>query len=427
MMPTHDGVAVAAFTKVLEESGNLQTWQHVLELQRHVAAHLVPQAVSSVREWLLAPEKGACEVMPAKPCATKISLRYDYLVVMCTFFRSLHLVRAQYRLWLNRHQHLIVSDHLVGGPDDGLVGLRWGSSLSMKSLAGMQCAHRRRVAEYDFMLVLDDDSAINIVALDAMLTREAVAPQVPRVLTQEVRADPQHRSEALAVAGPVRWDRKAARLRSKGKDVDRLRDQFSPLRATPCPPLSAAQPCTITRRATARPGLANTTATAGEPSEHHPEGPWPPGLWMDAGFPGGGLGILLSVSAAAALAPFIPGCMRCLTCPIFGAANAARVNATTQRGYWNGTVPTEIRLARDASDRALGFGHCPPEPSSRQLRCAGTDVSVGACWARAGFLTQALPAHVGRPWAAHLSSSKRDGTEFARAVVRAVNASPWPC
>jgi len=496
---------LAWLATVLRDTGELQSWHRTLELQHHLASLFNRTSATeraSLLEQLTHPTQGAgstsssgsCTVTPAVRCSQKSPLRNEYLIVMTTFVSALPLVRIQYELYMKEHQHLIVSDHwLSGTSDDLLVGLRWGTSMAMKTLAGITCAHTRRVAAYDFMLVLDDDTAVDVASLDAILVATGVQANVPRLLTpggashrraaasspdiaqQRPMSDSTNHSDGSAQEHEARWGRKEARLRSKGKDVTAYEQSYAPVRHEPCPMLSSRLPCVITgghalSEVDSR-GDGGRAWLASQPL-HRPDGPWPVRLWMNAGFPAGGVGMLLSHAGAAHLDPFVPTCLQCLTCPFYGASNVARAGEVTQRGAWSSSgstkdiekspaapasiagagaadhhlsaVPDAVRTARDAADRLLGFGECAvdgegaaaaaddEERGRRNPRCAGTDVQLGACWARSGLLTQELTqnvldtastervdgAVVPSTWSRHLSNEKRNHTLFAEAVAR---------
>ena len=147
--------SVRSMTRALERTADLQTWSHTLKLQDRLHAEIdhAGASVMELRDWLMRPDAdGSCKVTPAQKCSGSARTKYAYLVVMSTYVKSLPFVRIHFDAWMKRFQHLVVSDHILSGtPDDRLVGLRWGTSLAMKSLAGTICAHNRAVSHYDFM------------------------------------------------------------------------------------------------------------------------------------------------------------------------------------------------------------------------------------------------------------------------------------
>ena len=394
-------MALVAFEQLLSSTGALQNWGATLAFESALVHHLnfltSPADKRQIEHSLLEPT--SCRVTRAAPPAKCSRLSFSFLIVVTTHFDSLHLVRAQWDLWMSAHQHLVVSDHRRGSPEDFLVGMRWGSAMAMKSLAGISCAHSNRIAPYDVMLVIDDDTGLRLRHIDAALFTQRVSPGVPRLLSLPSPSQ---------AAAPQERQRKETRLTAKGKDVEAYHASVQPLRSQPCPQLSTSEPCLLDSAAALPQPGGNGTQEQHLAGMHTPHGPWPAHRWGTASFAGGGEGMAITHAGVAALLPFVPGCLQCLTCPFFGASNAKRSSFETQRGGYTtsanangssaegtgglGRVPPEVRAARDAADRLLGFGSCPPEAagSGKAPRCAGTDTQVGMCWARAGYVPQAL-------------------------------------
>lgn len=307
-------------------------WDRNDALQANLSAQLRALSANDIaltRSALTLPHSHSrCCVTPARdPCPT---LRWRFLIVMITNHERLPLVRAQHDAWLRRHDHLVASDW---ASTHGLVGLRWGGSAAHRALAGLQCAalasrrgvETKNMNPYDWLVVADDDTALDVPRLDLLLTQGHADPSRP-IMVGAMMHDVPRLSTAREGARPVACS------------VPPANGQAAPKWMHACP----------------RP--------VGVPPRSN-------GHWSDSvGWPFGGEGIVVSAAAVPVLLDVMAECMRALTCPFFGALQRGRV--------------PQLGVRKDA-DTMLGFCGIQPAASDVQLgRCFGRAGHVPAAIGR---------------------------------------------
>jgi len=359
--------------------------------------------------------------------------RLSHIVVMSSMSSRLHLANVQYHAWVHSHDHLIACEERqyfpLNHPLTWLCGMNYGSPLAHRALAAVLCAHRTPQRQaYDWMLVVDDDTVVNVATIDALL-RGAAPRAVPSMLGS--RVDMQLNGSVDEACGP-------SVPHSGGSKQDRHALFVS----------SSRSPCSAH-------SYANSSAWAFSAQPH--AGGWVQrGAWA-VGWPYGGHGILVSQAAAVALERVGEDCLACLTCPIYGTYTSHHHSLASSDDDRSATMASsanksdgggnhDLSAALVQAEAALGFGKCGgisydehthkcasayngrhewderrrrhrfvPDQNCVGLgmRCAETDVQLGLCFGRAGYAPQALPR--GR-WSTHLNAIRGNLKAFEAAV-----------
>jgi len=94
---------------------------------------------------------------------------YALAVALSTFAGRRWMARLTVQHWLHRFPRLIVSDW---DDDDasGLVGMRWGTGFTWRGLAPMLCLADALCGRFDWVLFCDDDTVVDVPALSALLS-----------------------------------------------------------------------------------------------------------------------------------------------------------------------------------------------------------------------------------------------------------------
>jgi hypothetical protein len=137
---------------------------------------------------------------------------YRYAFLVQTTESRLHLTRAQEGAFLSRYPHIVaVGDPTLSGAagtasSDDLVSMRWGSNYGQKTLAGILCASRALHDRFDFLVILDDDTAVNTRALDAVLRADPVRfdPTKPLLMGPRVDSPKMCLHETVARGGTLK-------------------------------------------------------------------------------------------------------------------------------------------------------------------------------------------------------------------------------
>lgn len=333
-----------------------------------------PATATALQKALLHPGGCACNVTRAR--RSTISRErgkpsgVQVLVVVSTSSAREVYVRLQLDEWLREYDHLIVSGYSTPRREHFEVGLEWGSTTAHRTIAGVVCAHARRPHEYDWMALIDDDTILSVPRLVAALEAVDAQPSQPLFF---------------------------------GARIDSLRG--------PGVPADAAAASTIMSK----------PRSAGE---------WPTQLWREMGWPFGGLGMVLSRAAADSVSRIGVDCLRCLTCPVFGATQGGRLRTKAEhRAFRVGNMTR--------ADAALGFGRCaglqraPPACETVDVQLAGcVGQAVGLGVQLLGPVPVWIPAvggHFSRPWSKHLRYARALGnvTEFRQAMVSFLEGTDW--
>ena len=290
-----------------------------MQRQPYVAREKILRRSRKILWQLLEPR--ICKVARAEPTQLA-SLMHSYLVVVSTSCGRLSLVGVQHSLWLREYDHLVVCEQRACAGVEHLVGMRYASAHAHKALAGVLCVQRTGQGGHDFTLVADDDTVFDVPALDAALIQKLMG--------------------AAPASLPVLL----------GARVDmQLNGSTSPS----CHSHFHGRACHRATWNATMPPWAFTQHFQGKAVGFIQRGPWA------VGWPYGGRGIILSRAAADLLAPIGAECLRCLTCPLYGASAAHRANAKEANAA--SAVAFEARL---------GFGACAQSPyDAGSGKCAG--------------------------------------------------------
>lgn len=165
----------------------------------HHYGSLTPEMrAATARDLMWPPSKMCAALVPEGAAANGTMVgeghAYRYAFLVQTTESRLHLTRAQEASFLSRYAHVVAAgDPTLSGAaamasSDDLVSMRWGSNYGQKTLAGVLCASRALHDRFDFLVILDDDTAVNTHALDTVLRGDPVRfdPAKPLLLGPRV-------------------------------------------------------------------------------------------------------------------------------------------------------------------------------------------------------------------------------------------------
>ena len=348
--------------------------------------------------------------------------QYELAVLVTSSSSRLWMVRLAHSEWLHAYPRLIVGEWedaraAADRADDAIVGMRWGNASAHKALAGALCFGQAFRGRYRWLLIVDDDTVPDQMALAHLVgetLRDWASPHTPW----------------LFGFVPQPWPRKA---KFSARWVGCMGNVTSPCMHPPC-----RTPDDITKPCLGDPvSLESSTPNLGL-------------IW-----PYGGTGMLLSAAAVEALSSGQHGAANqsALTRPEEGYARGA---PTASMGAWDrphartclaeltcpwgidvpcsSLPPALVANEKRAGDGGRQYKLCP-SPDRHVVkddcrRCGMTDVQIACCLGLAGVFTTDLSALDGRqdpriahwsPWAAHLKLFRDNRTSFERVLQRTLH------
>ena len=131
---------------------------------------------------------------------------YPLAVALSTFSGRRWMAALSVEHWVHRFPHLVVSDW---EDDDasGLVGMRWGTGFTWRGLAPVLCLTDALCGRFDWLLFCDDDTAIDVAAIDALVASRLAAADVstPHFLSFAPQPFPSRRDWQWSMHGCLGW------------------------------------------------------------------------------------------------------------------------------------------------------------------------------------------------------------------------------
>ena len=131
---------------------------------------------------------------------------YPLAVALSTFSGRRWMAALSVEHWVHRYPHLVVSDW---DDDDatGLVGMRWGTGFTWRGLAPVLCLTDALCGRFDWVFFCDDDTAIDAVALDALVAGRLAAADVsaPQFLSFAPQPFPSRPDWSWSMHGCLGW------------------------------------------------------------------------------------------------------------------------------------------------------------------------------------------------------------------------------
>jgi len=338
------------------------------------------------------------------PCSvtepTPRQLRYPIAILMTSTSERLWMVQLQRTAWLHVFPHLVVSDW--SDTNATLVGMHWGSTTTHKALAGCMCLANAMSGRFSWMLVADDDTVPDLVALRRLVGTglDFASPREPWLMA--------------FVAQP--WVRKT---KFPNGPIGCVGNVTTPCHFPPC-----RKAVDITRPCIGEPIAGNIEERGGHNLNL---------LW-----PYGGAGFLLSAAAAAALHGH-PSRQRSEP-ERAGLGHSAEATATIGARSEGArlclrqfTCPWGSSMSCDELPSFAGYlGNSSRSPGLCRRpwlkhgvddcrMCGNTDVQLACCLGTRGVFTTDLTALDGRqtpgdahwsPWAAHFKGYRSDRAIF---------------
>lgn len=230
---------------------------------------------------------------------------YPLAVALSTFAGRRWMAALSVHHWIHRFPRLVVSDW-----DDedtsGLVGMRWGTGFTWRGIAPVLCLADALCGRFDWVLFCDDDTAIDVPALSALLAAQLAAADaaLPHFLSFAPQPFPLRVDWQPTMRGCLNWlPNASATTPPCRKHKCRAPPDLSRACTGAAEPLTSAKnnlhamwPCAARHpypltAAAAPPSPLCPFTTSTSTSHHHL---LPPSRY-------GGLGFLLSRGAAAAL------------------------------------------------------------------------------------------------------------------------------
>ena len=169
--------------------GRASATENELKQRKRLFRTLSPVAKADLITEMLTPTNRTCSFHPGEfqhgPSGQPHKWRWAYLV-QTNKWRSV-LVEQQVNAFLSPYPRVVVSEQfpIFGAGNTNLVEpvtQAWGGTYGQRILAGIACVHLSLHGEFDFLAVLDDDTAVNPDKLDEVISKSGVNPSKPHLM-----------------------------------------------------------------------------------------------------------------------------------------------------------------------------------------------------------------------------------------------------
>ena len=325
-------------------------------------------------------------------------------------------IELSLRIWAAQFPRLIVSDW--EDTESALVGMRWGVRATKRLLPGILCFGNALRGRYDWLAVLDDDTAVDASAMIALTTVRLahLKPILPWLLSFAPQPMPPKPDITLGCNGARKWKRRAVPCTGEQIPFNTSKEN-----------MGAAWPYGGVGFLLSAGAIGSIWDSDFDDAPKQP--PSPHGRLIRGQRGVASFGRMQADSRSSGVAH---ACLRELTCPW-----GAEVACESLPPPFNGSAGDQI----DRTGFTTFSGFCSRRTASAHKAqdcrvCSGTDVSISCCLASRGIFVTHINGIDSRirpdrrglyywtPWAAHLGGmlmmEVRDNASYFEATMRKI-------